>query len=323
MEILGINTLAIGGTSVSQVVLPTYINVYVVIDNSESMGIGATTADQKLTYNATYGTSGGSCALACHYAGSDTESTVHNAGATLRIDVAKQAVIAGLKSIPTGSNYQVAVYTMANSLKNVFSLSNNVTSAITAVNNVDLENSNDDGGTNTTYTLQTLANQLPTAGTGLTQSTAQGIVMLITDAVQDSDMKVKNGSSFSDSIDSNFVKYSPCNQQTCWTDSAFGGVTFEAFDPTQCTSIKNLGYTMMTLDVQYLIPPSNLQSSQSFSNVFTYVSTYLLSSMTSNMQACATSSNYAYSASTPSEVSAATTAMFGAIPLAAVARISQ
>lgn len=323
MGILGVNSLVVGGTSVSQVVLPTYINVYVIIDNSESMGIGATAADQQTAYNATSGTSGGSCALACHYSGSDTEATVHNAGATLRIDVAKQAVVAGLKSIPTGSNYQVAIYTMGNSLKSVYSLSNNVTAAITAVNSVDLENSNDDGGTNTTYTLQTLANQLPATGSGLTQNTAQGVVMLITDAVQDSDMKVQNNGSFSDTIDPHFVKYSPCNLQTCWTDPAFGGVTFEAFDPTQCTSIKNLGYTMMTLDVQYLIPPSNMQSKQAFSDVFNYVSTYLLSSMTSNMRACATSPSYAYSASTPSEVSAATTAMFGAIPLAAAARLSQ
>ena len=323
MQVMGITQLSVAGTSVSRVVLPTYINVYVVIDNSESMGIGATQSDQQKAYTATANTSDGSCALACHFAGRDTESLVHNAGATLRIDVAKQAVVAGLKSIPTGSNYQVAVYTMSNSINQVFNLSNDVAGAINAVNGVDLENGNKNGGTNTTYTLQTLASQLPAAGSGLTPSTAQGVVMLITDAVQDSDMKVQNGGTYSDTIDPNFTKYSPCNQQNCWTDQAFGGVTFEAFDPSQCSAIKSKGYTMMTLDVQYLIPSANMQSKAVFSDVFNFVSTRLTASMTSNMQSCASSSNYAYSASTPTEVSAATTAMFGAIPVAAVARLSQ
>lgn len=135
MGIFGISQMTIAGTSVSKVVMPTYINVYVVIDNSESMGIGATQADQQTVYNAT-----NQCALACHYSGSDTEGAVHKAGATLRIDVAKQAIVAGLNNIPNGSNYQVAIYTMSNSLRQVFSLSNNITGAISAVNSVDLEN---------------------------------------------------------------------------------------------------------------------------------------------------------------------------------------
>jgi Flp pilus assembly protein TadG len=337
MAVLGRKTMTFSGSSTSTVTMPTYINIYIVIDNSSSMGIGATAADQQIVYNATKTLKSNdaayACAIACHYASSnstDTTAMVRSAGASLRIDAAKAAVSAALGQIPTGSTIQVAIYTMSNGLTNVYPLSNNITAALAVVApstsnaaSIDLANDNNDGGTDTTYALKTLNSALPTPGDGLTQATALGYVMLITDAVQDSDMKTLSWGNYVDKADPNFKAFSPCNQSTCWDDPSFG-LYFESFDPTQCTPLKTKGYTMMTLDVTYLIPSVSLQSSSSTLNaVFTYIQTYLLNSIPANMTACATSSQYAFSANTPSEITAATAAMFASIPAATQARLSQ
>ena len=115
-------------------------------------------------------------------------------------------------------------------------------------------------------------------------------------------MTTKRETFWADKPNSNFTVFSPCQTAYCTYDSAFG-LYFEAFDPTQCTPIKNLGYTLMTLNVKYLIPADNSQGGSAAQQaVFDYVQNYLASSIQSNLSSCATSSNYAYSASTPDVV---------------------
>ena len=343
MAVLGTKTMTFSGGSTSTVIMPTYVNIYIVIDNSSSMGIGATAADQQIVYNTTKTLSSTdaayACAIACHYASSNPKSTdttamVRSAGANLRIDAAKAAVYSALGQIPTGSTIQVAIYTMSDSLTNVHTLSNNITAAKAVVapstsnpSSIDLAKDNNDGGTDTTYGLKTLNSALPTPGDGLTQATALGYVILITDAVQDQDMKTLSGSSYVDTPDPNFTVYSPCNQSSCEYNSTFG-LYFESFDPTPCTPIKTKGYTMMTLDVTYLIPSAALQSSNANLNaVFTYIQTYLLGSIPANMTACASPPSppyvYALSANTPAQITTATAQLFGSIPTATQARLTQ
>ncbi|MGY2050246.1 TadE/TadG family type IV pilus assembly protein [Methylobacterium sp. JK268] len=319
MRIFGTTTTTVSGSSTSTLAMPGFNNIYIVIDTSSSMGIGATLADQQTVYNATNG-----CAVACHYSG--TTATARNAGATLRIDIAKQAVSAALNQmIATGnsSRFKVAIYTFSNQFTNVFPLSGNLQNAIAAVNGIDISNANYDGGTNATYSLAQLSSALPTAGTGLTSASPLGTVMLITDGVQDSDTKSLSGSSWVDGYDSNFTPFNPCNQSNCKKFTQFASPIYvESLDPNACTSIKNKGNTLMTLNTTYIVPPSNLQSSNATLNsVFTYIQSYLLSSISSNMSACASSSANAYTANTPAEINTAVTQMFQAT--GALARITQ
>ncbi len=87
----------------------------------------------------------------------------------------------------------------------------------------------------------------------------------------------------------------------------------QSFDPNACSAVKNKGYTLMTLNTTYIVPASNLRSSSSTLNdVFDYIKAYLLTTISSNLSACATSSTYAYSANTPSEINAAVQQMFAA-----------
>ena len=62
MGMFGYKTLGISASSASAASLPAYIDFYVLLDNSPSQGLGATTADMTALQNAT----SDSCAFACH-----------------------------------------------------------------------------------------------------------------------------------------------------------------------------------------------------------------------------------------------------------------
>lgn len=308
MKALGTKVMNFSGTASSTLTIPAFTNIHIVIDTSSSMGIGATLQDQQLVYNATNG-----CAVACHYSG--TTTSARNAGATLRIDVAKNAVVSALTQIANATNasrFQVAIYTMSSQFSTLFPLSPNISGAITAVKALDISNAPNDGGTNTTNSLKTLGNNLATDGNGLTQATAQGFVMLITDGVQDSDIKVMRNGSWVDGYDSAYTAYSPCTTPNCKNLSGFAvPLVIESFDPSACSAIKTKGYTLMTLNTTYIVPPANLQSSNATLNsVFTFIQNYLLSSISTNLSSCASGASNAYSANSPTEINAAVQQMF-------------
>ncbi len=228
---------------------------------------------------------------------------------------------------------------MSDQLTNVFALANNITTAnayFDSVQNnsssIDLANNEYNGGTDITFGLNSLYSTLKnlkaggvtvTPGNGLTPQTAVGVVMLVTDGVQDSDEKtVYSGGQYQDESDPNFTVLSPCNQSSCWDDPTFG-VYFQSLDPSKCTQIKNLGYTLMTLDVNYLVPPVSMQDAAAYEGVFSYIQQYLLQSIPSNMASCATSSSYAFTATSSMDLQTATQNMFAAIPQQQSARISQ
>ena len=69
LQLFGFNHLSLGVTSNSLATLPPFIDFYLLLDNSPSMGVGATTADiNKMKTNTPswkYG-SDANCAFACH-----------------------------------------------------------------------------------------------------------------------------------------------------------------------------------------------------------------------------------------------------------------
>ncbi len=142
MAVLGSPTMTSATSSTATSNVATFVNIFVVIDNSQSMGIGAEQSDQQIIYNAStnsqyvksssdraYG-----CAIACHYSGNsgaydggqmststDLTSAVRSLGATLRIDIAKSAISTALQQIAAG-NINVAVFTTSSTLTQVYPL---------------------------------------------------------------------------------------------------------------------------------------------------------------------------------------------------------
>ncbi|MFY9656654.1 MAG: TadE/TadG family type IV pilus assembly protein [Methylocystis sp.] len=337
-KLFGFNTMQVGNTVASSLTMKVYANIYIVLDVSESMGIGATAADQTAIFNATTLINGG-CILACHldsyydqhYAKQPsaatsltTEQIAHNAGATLRIDVAKSAIVTALNTLQSANvnnTYQVAVYVFSNVLQNVYPLSGNIAGAITAVNNIDMtwgwtgppappaSQGPPAGGTNITLALQQLNSGLPPLnGVGVTAGTALGYVMLISDAIQDNLEFTNNMLGITP--DPNFSLFPPNHSYT-----QFGfNWTLEAVDPSQCVAVKDKGYTVLTLDVTYVIPTATAQQSSSYDSnypsMFSYLQNSLLPNIPASMSNCATAASNAYSGNTPDEIQTAISQMF-------------
>ena len=138
-KIIGIPTTTLSGTSVSTLAMPSYINYYIVTDISQSMGVGATTADMTNLYNRViqyknYDTlsnaiNGIGCVFGCHvktttgYPQIDTNENLahlpqYGAYINLRIDAAKSAIqtmindaiVAGQQ--PQPNIIKIGIYTM-------------------------------------------------------------------------------------------------------------------------------------------------------------------------------------------------------------------
>jgi len=326
-------TSTLSRTNSASITRATYVNIFVIIDNSGSMGIGATEADQStIFYN------NGGCALACHYAGQDSATPMRALGATLRIDVEKAAVHSALASIPTNSTYQVAIYAMSDKLNKVFALSNNIDAARQVVAPVaqnaaslDLANDANNGGTDfvsvmaqlkTELTgLKTPSGQSIVPGDGLTPQTPKSVVLLITDAIQNSYALDANGWGY---FSGGFTFNSPCEQPTCYTYSASSPAGVEqSISAATCDPIKNLGYTLMTMNTTYLIPAAYMQVDAFYQGAFGAIQNYLLAQSSANMVACANSPSFAFAGSSPQELASATQAMFNAIPRSSTLRLTK
>ena len=299
-----------GKVEAAVTVLPS-TDINIVIDVSTSMGIGATAHDQQTLYTAlSAAPTSQPCALACHMADTwdkDTLPAARASGAVLRIDVAKSAIKNALTTIKglsvNSGQLRIAVYTLTNSLANVFPLSSDINGAIAAINAIDLTNANNTGGTNTTYSLAALQSLLPVPGSGAPSAAPRGFVVLMTDGVQNSVEETAYNPvthRYALAIDPNYTTTSPNYSST-------PNEILEAFDPAACTPIKTKGYKLLTMNVEYLIPSAALGGAEPR---YDFIKNTLLPNIATNMQACASSPDLALLASSPADIDKAVSTLF-------------
>lgn len=200
MNIIGTPQISYSETANAQAPLPPYIDFYMLLDNSPSMGIGATVADMNLIANNT-----GGCEFACHdtnpyETGSNTYQKAKNVGATLRIDQVKsasQALLTYAGQQTFANRYRIAAYSFGDQaypgkigLKQLAALNGNFSQVSTSLSSLDLmwiatnnDNNNDDSDIDGNLTA--LANQIPTPGNGSSTATAQKVIFLVTDGAAD------------------------------------------------------------------------------------------------------------------------------------------
>ncbi|GLR85823.1 TadE/TadG family type IV pilus assembly protein [Bradyrhizobium iriomotense] len=298
MGLLGYKTMTVSASSSSAASLPTYIDFYVLLDNSPSQGLGATSADMTALQAAT----SDSCAFACHdtYTSSSKKTKQTNSyysiakklGITMRIDLVREAT-QSLTDTATASElvsnqYRMAVYTMGSDcssigLATISSLTSSLSAVKTAVSSVDLmtipyTNYNNDMCTDFDGILSSMNSTIPTSGTG-TASSPEKWLFFISDGVAD------------------YYYPSSCSQ-TVITSS---GRCQEPLTTTICDTIKNRGINIAILYTTYLAITNN-------SWYTTYIAPWR-SSIATQMKACATSGYY-YEVSSDSSISAALTALF-------------
>lgn len=291
LRIAAINSMSVTNSVTTSVTVAKYTDLYIVIDNSQSMGMAASADDESIIQTKL----GTTCFLGCHLPTWDTVASYRAAGATLRIDVIKAAVVQSLSGLSTSTaagTIRVAVYTFNNTLTQVFPLSASLTGAISAVNAVDL--STDGGGTNITYSLNSLNAVLPIPGSGMNASSPKGAVLLFTDAVQDHE-QWHAASGWTN--DPNWVPYYP---------SVFNQWDYQPIDPGGCAPIKSKGYSMLVLNAQYVITSTDLAEQSRYGDIQNIV----LPAVPANIQACSTGAGHFYSANSPAQITAAVTNMF-------------
>jgi Flp pilus assembly protein TadG len=284
LGMMGLSTMPLTVTSTSSATVPPYIDFYLLLDNSPSMGVGATTADiDKMVANTS-----DKCAFACHQRDKpstglnrDYYSLAKALGVTTRIDVVRQAtqnLMTTAQNTETISNqYRMAIYhfgTAADAIDAqapkpylVSALSANLTQAATNAAAIDLmvmpsAGYNSDRQTNFNSMLAEFnTNIITSVGSGTSAGSPQKVLFFVSDGANDSyDCAYSNGNT--------------CRRIT-------------PIDTTTCTALKAKGVRIAVLYTTYLPLPTNAFYNQ-------YLAKYVTptSQLASQMQACASSGLY-------------------------------
>lgn len=256
MGIIGISSMQIHGSSSAANSQPLFVDFYLLLDNTPSMGVGATTADiDKMVSN-----TADKCAFACHDL-SDSNNYYNLAkslGVTTRIDVLRTATQQLMDTAKTTASYpnqfRMAIYTFGASAKKpglttIQSLTSNLTTAKTAAAAIDLmtvpyQNYAGDTDTNFNDVLDDLNNTVPVPGSGTTSLTPLKYVFFVSDGVGDR------------------VNGSPgCPQPVTTSSDPQTGKSYvrcqEPLPVSLCTALKNRGVKVAVLYTTYLPLPTN------------------------------------------------------------------
>ncbi len=302
MGLLGIPTTTINGQAQAAAGLSVNINFYLLLDNSPSMNIAATSSGIS-TMVANTSAQGG-CAFACHESnpsadnlgnpnGEDNYTLAQKLGVVTRMEnlaSATQSLMTTAASTE-GSNttqYQMAIYTFANSgLNTIQALTSNMTTAKAAAANINVlavydnnwltkTNQNNDTDTNFESAMSAINTIMPNPGLGTPASTPQEVLFIVSDGVDD-----EVASSCSQSLDGNRCQ-APFN--TAW-----------------CTTVKNRGIQIAVLYTEYLPLPTN-----SWYN--NWIAPFQ-NQIGPNLESCASTGMF-FSVTTDGDISAAMQALF-------------
>jgi Flp pilus assembly protein TadG len=271
LGLAGLSKVAISGSSKAAASLPTYMDFYLLLDNTPSMGVAATTAG----INTMVANTPDQCAFACHDMSTtpnDYYGLAKRLGVTTRIDVVRtatqQLMDTATSSQLVSNQFRMAIYSFGSSgtargLTTVAALTSNLSSAKTSAGALDLMTVPYQGHDNDQYTdydgvFSAVNTAIPNPGTGISASaTPQKVLFFVSDGVADA--------------------YYPT---TCTGGSAVGGGRCqEPMNVANCTRIKNRGIKIAVLYTAYLPLPTN----------WWYVNTVApwSSSIATNMQSCA------------------------------------
>jgi Flp pilus assembly protein TadG len=277
-KLVGKTSVALSGTSAATGSVPPSIDFYLLLDNSPSMAIAATTAG----INTMVANTPDQCAFACHEsdtAPNDYYGLARSLGVTLRMDLVRQAtqnLMSTAQSTQTSNNahYRAAIYTFNWGFNTIMSLNSSLTNAQSKAANIDIyevpyQNWNSDAITDYTDAMNQINSIMPDPGDGSNAGHAQEVLFIVTDGVQ---------------------------------DQMVGGSRVQALmDPSYCTTIKNRGIRIAVLYTTYLPLPTNAWYNQ-------YIGPFQ-PNIGPNLQSCASPGLY-YAVTTDQDISAALIALF-------------
>ena len=243
LGVMGKSAMTVTGTSTSTANMPLFIDFYLLLDNSPSMGVGATPADVTTMVNNT----SDKCAFACHDLNDSNNyyKLAKSLGVTTRIDVLRSATQDLMDTAASTETYstqfRMAIYDFGGSsntqgLRALFALSSSLSSAKTAAGNIDLmtvngQNDNGDQDTGFTAILPAINHVISSPGAG-TSSAPQKYLFFVSDGVAD-------------------------EYNTSCLKPTTGGRCQSPINPALCTTLKNRGIKIAVLYTTYLALPTN------------------------------------------------------------------
>ena len=324
--LFGVSQINMNGDAASSLTMGKYLDFYLLLDVSGSMGLPTTTAGQNQLAsispdekNAAAYPSG--CAFACHFSqkmcttiASPTTPQAcqgYNLSRTNNIALRADSVGSAVQSLLTTATatatipnqYRVGLYPFINHTGTLYAISTDLTSAQTAagtlatlLDNGDSTTPYGSGGTHFEKAIPDLNNIIPaggkTIGNGSGASNPQAFVFLVTDGAD--------------------------NNQTYTTSSnSWTGSQPQNMDPTLCTTLKNRGITVSVLYIPY--PPIN-PVNKNFAGDEDDKVNAVIPNIEPNLKQCASPGFY-YSAYTPQDITNAMQDMFA--QSLALARLTQ
>jgi Flp pilus assembly protein TadG len=230
------SSMSLSGASQSSATVPPNIDFYLLLDNSPSMAIAATTAG----INTMVANTPDQCAFGCHESDTspnDYYGLARSLNVPLRIDLLAQAVqnlmgTAQTTQTTNNATYRAAIYTFNIDFNTITALTSSLGVAQSQAANIQIyevpyQNWSNDAITNYTNAMTQINSIMPTPGGGTKSAgdTPQEVLFLVTDGVEDEMV----GGSRVQSLMSN----------------------------SYCTTIKNRGIRIAVLYTTYLPLPTN------------------------------------------------------------------
>ncbi|SDR46867.1 Flp pilus assembly protein TadG [Rhizobiales bacterium GAS113] len=289
--IIGVNSVTIGGTATAKASAPPYVNFYLLLDNSPSMGLGATPADisrlQSLTPD--------QCAFACHehsfnskgnITGDNLNDYYHiakNNGVTTRIDVLRTATQQLTQTAATSavmaSQFGMAVYTFSDTFQTVAPLSTKMSTVSSNAAAIDLAYAyydQRDAQTSFDTALRSVNAIMPDPGDGSSPTSPREFLFLVTDGIEDAPA---GGNSGSGDPPDKPTSYLPPNSQPNLSNSLTGNVNsgrlidlIKASAGSMCDTIKKRGTAPNQIKIAVLYTPYQPVTNNGFYN--TWVAPY-------------------------------------------------
>lgn len=310
LPIVKINSIAAGGTSSATVSYGAdyYLNVYLLLDNSMSMGIGSTASDISRLEQLT------GCAFGCHESSSAYQyyTVPKNNGVRFRIDDLRDASVAlvstaqGVVSGNVHNHLKMGAWTFDNSVKPLVATTSNLSSVSSAISALDLPTVDD--GTRIDTALTWMQNNIVVGnGDGSSAAKPLEILFLVTDGVQDN---IYTSSPFSFSGIT-----TPSGVGLPWWGSLAGKpAPTSAIDQSWCSGLKSKGVTIAVVYTTY-VPFTGTVQYDDLVGPFA-------SGIPTGLQNCATS-GYFFTASSPQDITRGMQSLFNKAIASSPLRLSQ
>jgi Flp pilus assembly protein TadG len=277
---IGMSLVPLSGSSQASATVPPNIDFYLLLDNSPSMAIAATTAG----INTMTSHTPDQCAFACHESDTspnDYYGLARSLGVTLRMDLLAQAtqnLMSTAKATATTNNstYRAAIYTFNIGFNTITGITSSLSTAQSQAANIQIyevpsQNWSNDAITNYTNAMTQMNTIMPNPGGGTKTAgdAPQEVMFFVTDGVE---------------------------------DQMVGGSRVQSLmDPSYCNTIKNRGIRIAVLYTTYLPLPTN-------SWYVSYIAPFQ-PNIGTTLQGCASPGLY-FQVSTDQDISAAMVALF-------------